>query len=244
MLGLIWERRGIIIHSVTSGSSPAKHNNRKTEDMKMKLAFLFAQRSGLKLKQVVLRLCAGLRGRKSTSPSCVINKTREKKSIMQCLEFKKEWHIKKEFSLVFTAPFLHVFNAAAAIMTVFSTFCSWATFTLRRDVSIMSVYVRGGICLQSWCVFPRLLSANPRWSRRILKCAAVNKPFLESEWVKLQLAAAAFICQRDHAACSGIPRRLSRLIRLSPAPLCLRPHWLVQTNPLYALLQSWFRWVI
>lgn len=69
-------------------------------------------------------------------------------------------------------------------MTVFSPFCSWATFTLRRDVSIMSVYVRGGICLQSWCVFPRLLSANPRWSRSILKCAAVNKPFLESEWVK------------------------------------------------------------
>lgn len=71
------------------GLVPAKHNNRKTEDMKMKLASLFARRSGLKLKQVVLRLCAGLRGRKSTSPSCVINKTRDKKSIMQCLEFKK-----------------------------------------------------------------------------------------------------------------------------------------------------------
>lgn len=114
------------------------------------------------------------------------------------------------------------------------------------DVFNMSVYVTWRVRSQYRHVF--LCSSVPfrMKLRQLTGPSSCWRAFFEFEQVTLLLEVVAFICQRDHTACSSIPRSstdwfASVLFCFARFLNCI--DWDKQIH-FYAFLKSWFRCII
>lgn len=129
---------------------------------------------------------------------------------------------------------------------LYALHCNLVTSQLRCDVFIMSVYVRGCICSQKRRVFQgSSVPLKVELQRHAGRCSSWRALF-DFEWVKFLLEVVAFICQHDHTACSSIPRSsadwfASVLLCFGWFSNCI--DWDKQIQ-FYALLKSWFRYII